>query len=63
MVSFGLWRHKNYSIYLLLVIIESLDNFTHFEVPNNNLGIFAGACNKSIAFAYANINDEIGMSM
>ena len=63
MLSFGLWRHKDDSVYLLLVIVESLYNFTHFEIPNYNLGIFAGACNKSIALAYANVNDEISMSM
>ena len=63
MLSFGFWRHKDDSIDLLLVVVESLDNFTHFEIPNYNLGIFTGACNKPVAFAYANVNDEISMSM
>ena len=63
MLSFGLWRYKDDSIDLLLVVVESLDNFAHFEIPNYNLGIFTGACNKPVAFAYANVNDKISMSM
>ena len=58
-----LWRDEDYSVDLLLMIIESLDDFTHLEVPNYNHSVFTRASDKPVAFANANINDEICVSM
>ena len=58
-----LWRYEDHSVDLLLMVIESLDDFSHLEVPNYNHGVFTRASDKPIAFANANVNDKICVSM
>jgi hypothetical protein len=42
---------------------QSLDDSTHFEIPNNYLGIFSSTGDKSIALADVDICDEIKVSV
>ena len=58
-----LGRYEDHSVDLLLMVIEPLNNFSHLEVPNYNHSVFTRAGDKPVAFANANINDEICVSM
>ena len=40
---------------------EPLDNPAHLKVPNDHLGIFAGARNEAIALADVDVGDEIAV--
>ena len=45
------------------MFIELLDNLAKLEVPDDNLCVFARACDKTIAFTDINISNVIEMAM
>ena len=55
--------HKEEPIDQALVAHEPLDNPAHLKVPNDDLGIFAGARDEAIALADVDVGDEIAVAM
>ena len=54
---------KDYPVDLLLVATQSLDDLSHLEVPNDDLCIFTGTGDKSVAFTDTDVNYEISVTM
>lgn len=55
--------HEEEPIDQALVAHEPLDNPAHLKVPNDDLGIFAGARDEAIALADVDVGDEIAVAV